>query len=149
VAGIVAGIGIAGAAMVNCFEGATDQRIGQSSVLRLYVWLAGASLGAALLWQSVALPASSPQSYVIHFYQHMLGQMDGRACPSYPVCSVYARQAINQHGLLLGSWLALDRLIHENNDLQHGPWRVFEGEKRLYDPLWRNDFWIRGDSDEK
>lgn len=113
-----------------------------SSVIRLYVWLAGSSLGAALLWQSVALPASSPQSFAIHFYQHVLGQMDGRACPSYPVCSVYARQAMNKHGLLLGSWLALDRLIHENDDLQYGSWRVFEGEKRLYDPLFYNDFWI-------
>ena len=145
----MAGIGITGAAMVIRFKNEMDILVSLNSVVRLYIWLAGASLGAALLLQSVALPASSPQSYVIHFYQHVLGQMDGRACPSYPVCSVYARQAINQHGLLLGSWLALDRLIHENSDLQHGPWRVFEGEKRLYDPLWRNDFWIRGDSDEK
>jgi len=116
----------------------------QGTSLRLYAGMAGASLAVALLWQSFGMPAMTPQGTGIYFYQHVLHQLDGRPCPSYPVCSVYARQAITRHGLLLGSWLALDRLIHENNDLQHGIWQTFEGEKRLYDPLARNDFWIRG-----
>jgi putative component of membrane protein insertase Oxa1/YidC/SpoIIIJ protein YidD len=115
---------------------------GMSSGLRLYIWLAGASLGTALLWQHLVLPASSPQGFAIHFYQHVLGRIDGRPCPSYPVCSLYARQALHEHGLLLGSWLIVDRLIHEGGDLQGGSWRIIEGEKRLYDPLWRNDFWM-------
>jgi putative component of membrane protein insertase Oxa1/YidC/SpoIIIJ protein YidD len=113
-----------------------------SSGIRLYAGLAGASLAVAMLWQSFTVQAVTPKGIAIHFYQHVLRQLDGRSCPSYPVCSVYARQAINQYGLLLGSWLALDRLIHENDDLQHGIWHEFEGEKRLYDPLSRNDFWL-------
>jgi hypothetical protein len=109
----------------------------------LYTGLGGLSLGLALLWQNAfALPASRPQGLVVMFYQHVTGRLDGRPCPSYPVCSAYARQAIDKHGLLLGSWLALDRLIHENDDLALGPWRIFEGQKRLYDPLSRNDFWL-------
>jgi putative component of membrane protein insertase Oxa1/YidC/SpoIIIJ protein YidD len=132
----VAGFGIAGAAMV----GRLFRQF--SSDMSLYAALAGTSMAALLLWQGFAMPAMTPQGVTIHFYQHVLGQLDGRSCPSYPVCSVYARQAIGRHGLLFGSWLALDRLIHENDDLQHGPWRMFEGEKRLYDPLSRNDFWV-------
>lgn len=134
----MAGIGTTGATMVRsvCFREI-------SSGVRLYASLAGASLAVALLWQSFTVQAVTPQGIAMHFYQHVLRQLDGRSCPSYPVCSVYARQAIDQYGLLFGSWLALDRLIHENDDLQHGLWHEFEGGKRLNDPLSRNSNWIR------
>jgi len=98
------------------------------------------------VWQSMRFPVTTPQSFAIHFYQHGLGHLDGRNCPSYPVCSVYSRQAFQTHNWLLASWLTIDRLIHENDDLkQHsgkGHMIVFEGEQRLYDPLERNDFWL-------
>jgi len=80
----------------------------------------------------------------MHFYRNGIGQMDGRACPSYPVCSLYAAQAVQQHGLLLGPWLAMDRIIHEHDDIEHGHWLSIDGEERLYDPLIRNDFWVSG-----
>ncbi|MDQ6968859.1 MAG: membrane protein insertion efficiency factor YidD [Mariprofundaceae bacterium] len=111
------------------------------------LWYVGLMLSSILLlglWQQLRLPVSSPQSLAIHFYQHVLGKVDGRSCPSYPVCSVYARQAIQKHGWLVGSWLAMDRLIHESDDLKTDHWVIFEGEQRLYDPLNRNDFWLKG-----
>ena len=89
------------------------------------------------------MPTTSPQLFAIHSYQQLIGDLDGRSCPAYPVCSLYARQALSEHGWLVGSWLMLDRLIHEAGDLKHGPRIVFEGERRLYDPLSRNDFWLR------
>jgi len=128
----VAGIGIAGAAVVARLAG-----------LRTYGLLAAASLMMAFVWQGFSLPADKPQSFPVHFYQHVLGHLDGRSCPSYPVCSVYARQAVGEFGLLFGSWLALDRLIHEADDLHRGPWLVFEGQTRLNDSLARNAFWLR------
>lgn len=111
--------------------------------LRIYPLLAVLAFMLAFVWKTMGMPATSPQLFAIHAYQHIVGNLDGRSCPSYPVCSVYARQALSEHGWLVGSWLMLDRLIHEADDLQHGPWIVFKGETRLHDPLSRNDSWLR------
>jgi len=108
----------------------------------LYALLAAGSFALAMLWQTTLPLLSGPKTMVMHFYRNVIGQMDGRSCPSYPVCSLYAAQAVNQHGLLVGSWLAMDRIIHEHDDLQLGHWLSMDGEERLYDPLSRNDFWL-------
>ncbi len=109
-----------------------------------YGMLALFSAIAACLWHGW-LPPATPAGFPMAFYRNVLGTLDGRACPSYPVCSRYASQAIERHGLLLGSWLALDRLIHESDDLSRGPWIRDREARRLYDPLSRNDFWLTGD----
>jgi len=111
--------------------------------LRAYLFLATASLFLATGWVQTFHSASvAPQSFPIQFYQQVIGSLDGRSCPSFPVCSQYASQAINQYGLLIGSWLTLDRLIHEADDLQLGPWLYVAGTKRLNDPIKRNAFWL-------
>ena len=109
--------------------------------LRLYGLLLVASLAAAGLWRCLGFPVCPPQTFEILTYQRLWGGLDGRSCPSYPVCSLYARQAMGRYGLVLGSWLMLDRLIHESDDLRRGPWIVWRGERRLYDPLKRNTRW--------
>lgn len=109
----------------------------------IYVGLAVAALISAWCWRALALPTAGPALFPIHFYQYVIGDLDGRSCPSFPVCSAYARQALATHGPLLGGWLILDRLIHEGGDLRRGPWVLVEGERRLYDPLQRNDAWLR------
>jgi len=116
--------------------------LGSAFFVWLYAMLAVLSLLLGLFWKNFDLPVSTPQGFSIHFYQHVLGHLDGRACPSYPVCSAYAREAIAKHGALVGSWLMIDRLIHEIDDLDRGPWINWHGEKRLYDPLEHNDFWL-------
>lgn len=126
----LAGFRVTGAAMVNRWPGA-------------YLGLA---LGALLLaggWQVSGLRTSEPAAFAGDFYAQMIGELDGRSCPSWPVCSLYGRQAVDRHGLLVGSWLMLDRLIHEVDDVRRGPWIRWAGESRLYDPLQRNDFWLR------
>jgi len=112
----------------------------------------GFALGAWLVgqaWGALGWPAATPAAFPLVFYQQAIGRLDGRACPSYPVCSRYARQAVARHGWLLGSWLALDRLIHESDDLHRGPWVRDADGRRLYDPLWRNDFWLNGMAKER
>jgi len=114
-----------------------------AQLFRAYLCLAAASLILAIAWhQSFDIPATKPQAFPSHFYQHAIGTLDGRSCPSYPVCSQYATQAMHQYGLLFGSWLALDRLIHEGDDLRLGPWLFLEGDVRLNDPVARNAFWL-------
>ena len=129
VAGAVAGFRPAGAAVVRPF-------------LRLYGLLAAGSLLLASAFPLHGRGVSAAAAPV-WLYQQLAGQVDGRACSSFPVCSLYARQALRRHGLLTGSWLMLDRLIHEGDDLRHGPWILAADGKRLYDPLARNDFWLK------
>ena len=113
--------------------------------LRIYLLLAAASFAGALLWQATTPLLSKPEAIAMHFYRHVVGDLDGRSCGSYPVCSSYAAQAVHRHGLLVGSWLAMDRLIHEAGDMEGGVWITLDGESRLYDPLSRNDFWLKGE----
>ena len=111
--------------------------------VKLYGLLALSAFAGGWGWSAYGLPATSPERFGMHFYQHVIGTLDGRSCPAYPVCSSYAQQALQKHGWLLGSWLALDRLIHEADDLQRqGPVVMIDGQMRLHDPLIRNDFWL-------
>lgn len=43
-------------------------------------------------------------------YKQTLSPLLPRACRFVPTCSEYARQAVLEHGLTRGSWLALKRL---------------------------------------
>ncbi|MEP6701606.1 MAG: membrane protein insertion efficiency factor YidD [Betaproteobacteria bacterium] len=43
-------------------------------------------------------------------YQYVLRPMLGRNCRFMPSCSDYAMEAIDRHGALRGSWLALKRI---------------------------------------
>ena len=47
---------------------------------------------------------------IIRFYQLAISPMLGSNCRFYPTCSLYAKQAIEQHGALKGSWLAVRRI---------------------------------------
>lgn len=47
---------------------------------------------------------------LIRLYQYLLSPWIGNQCRFYPTCSEYARQAIEYHGSLKGTWLALKRI---------------------------------------
>ena len=46
----------------------------------------------------------------VRVYQYALRPMLGANCRFYPSCSDYAREAIERHGVLRGSWLATRRV---------------------------------------
>ena len=46
----------------------------------------------------------------VRVYQYALRPMLGANCRFYPSCSDYAKEAIERHGALNGSWLATRRL---------------------------------------
>ncbi|MEP7068382.1 MAG: membrane protein insertion efficiency factor YidD [Usitatibacter sp.] len=48
--------------------------------------------------------------FVIRAYRYLLSPWWGNQCRFDPSCSEYAMQAIDAHGALRGSWLALRRL---------------------------------------
>ncbi|MDH5425364.1 MAG: membrane protein insertion efficiency factor YidD [Gammaproteobacteria bacterium] len=61
---------------------------------------------------------------LIRGYQIALSPVFGQHCRYTPTCSTYAIEALQQHGVIKGSWLAAKRLVSCN------PWH--EGG---YDPV--------------
>jgi putative membrane protein insertion efficiency factor len=52
-----------------------------------------------------------PALVLIRLYQRAISPLIGPHCRFYPSCSQYAHDAIVNHGLLRGSWLAIARLL--------------------------------------
>jgi hypothetical protein len=48
---------------------------------------------------------------IIRFYQIFLSPLIGQNCRFHPTCSYYAISALKQHGLLVGSWLSVKRIL--------------------------------------
>lgn len=48
---------------------------------------------------------------IIRVYQYLLSPLLGPSCRFYPSCSCYAQEALERHGVIKGSWLALRRLL--------------------------------------
>lgn len=44
-------------------------------------------------------------------YRFLISPLYGQVCRYYPSCSAYALGAVEQHGALRGSWLAVRRLV--------------------------------------
>ena len=47
---------------------------------------------------------------LIRLYQRALSPLLGPRCRYYPSCSQYALEALDEHGVLRGLWLALKRI---------------------------------------
>jgi hypothetical protein len=88
------------------------------------------------------IQAWTPASIPLLTYRTFFTALDGRDCPSWPACSAYATQAMQRYGVGLGSWLMLDRLIHEHDDVRLAPLVLIAGEARVYDPLYNNTHWL-------
>ncbi|HZF25034.1 MAG TPA: membrane protein insertion efficiency factor YidD [Steroidobacteraceae bacterium] len=48
---------------------------------------------------------------IIQAYRWLIGPLLGPSCRFYPSCSAYALEAVDKHGALHGSWLAVRRLL--------------------------------------
>ena len=48
---------------------------------------------------------------LITAYRYLLSPFLGPSCRFYPTCSAYAAEAIDTHGALRGSWLAVKRIL--------------------------------------
>jgi putative membrane protein insertion efficiency factor len=56
--------------------------------------------------------------YLIRGYQLAISPLLGPRCRFYPSCSHYAREAIETHGAMRGTWLSVKRIsrCHPLND---------------------------------
>ncbi|WP_160180413.1 membrane protein insertion efficiency factor YidD [Paraglaciecola mesophila] len=48
---------------------------------------------------------------LIRLYQLWLSPMLGPNCRFHPTCSYYAIEAIKQHGIIIGGWLSIKRIL--------------------------------------
>ena len=48
---------------------------------------------------------------ILRGYQYLLSPWWGRQCRFTPSCSNYAIEAVERHGALAGSWLAMKRVL--------------------------------------
>lgn len=78
-----------------------------------------------------------------YFYQKVVSPADGARCGMYPTCADYSYQAMQKHGLIIGSWMAADRFMrdHGNNEGSYSFIEKF-GRRRFFDPINENDFWF-------
>lgn len=110
------------------------------------------ALPAALL---VLIACATPQDQnsdggmiggAVSLYQGPLNHLSAvrsGACPMYPSCSAYTRQAIERHGPVVGAMMATDRLMRCGRDELHLAPKVWiKGSWKTYDPLDGNDFWL-------
>jgi len=104
----------------------------------------------AAAWPAPAPPpapgSSNPVTLValavVWGYQNLISPVDGATCGFYPTCGGYGRQALHKHGWLLGSLLALDRIIRNHRADDQYPLIRVHGILRLHDPVEANDFWF-------
>lgn len=94
---------------------------------------------------SVVPPDASPYEDLLGIYRGPLNHLAAvrrGACPMYPSCSEYSRQAVEKHGFVIGWSMAMDRLLRCGRDeLKRAPAVLVQGQWKFYDPLVANDTW--------
>ena len=88
---------------------------------------------------------STPQPLflgLLGFYRTVVSPVNGSNSDLAPVPSLYAVQAIKAHGVLLGSVLSTERLLHEPSVIPHAPSFLEGGREFFYDPLPWNTYWL-------
>ena len=48
--------------------------------------------------------------WLISIYQRLISPLVGPCCRFHPTCSEYAKEALENHGLVMGIWLTIKRL---------------------------------------
>jgi len=86
-------------------------------------------------------PAAEIFIEVVKFFREYISPVDGDRCMMYPSCTGYSIEAVRKHGFFVGYIMTIDRLIHENNEMDLAPLRGTGDAARFYDPVENNDFW--------
>ena len=72
------------------------------------------------VYKRIQSTISLPLVASIRFYQLLVSPVLGKNCRFHPSCSQYALESVKMHGILLGSWLAIKRLIRCHPGFQGG-----------------------------
>ncbi len=74
-------------------------------------------------------------------WHRVLTRADGPRSVMYPTASAFLGQAAAKHGMLIGTVMTADRLLHEWDEQRRAPRITRYGVSRTYDPVEANDFW--------
>ncbi len=83
--------------------------------------------------------------FAFSLYSNYVTKIDGPRCEHRPTCSRYTVLAVRRHGYVVGSMLAIDRLLRSSrsSSLRYLPiYKVEEGRTYFYDPVENNDFFL-------
>jgi hypothetical protein len=75
----------------------------------------------------------------LKFFQEYLSPTDGPRCALYPTCSEYSQHAVRKYGLLRGTVMTFDRILHEPDERRLKPAELIKGAYRVRDPLSENE----------
>lgn len=101
--------------------------------------LCSSPLMAAITEEDAGL---DPLDEAVVFFQTYISPADGPRCQMMPTCSSYSRQALHKHGMWMGMFMTVDRLLREVDPLEHRQPIISGGALRYADPLSANDFWL-------
>jgi putative component of membrane protein insertase Oxa1/YidC/SpoIIIJ protein YidD len=79
---------------------------------------------------------------LLGFWRTVISPVDGSRSDLAPVHSLYAVQAIMEYGVLLGTVLTTERLLHEPGEIPFAPPFREGGRVYHYDPLSWNVYWL-------
>jgi hypothetical protein len=85
---------------------------------------------------------TAPFIGLLEIYRRVISPVDGDRCDMAPTCSLYAQQAFQEHGVVLGFLLTADRLLHEADERPRVRTYVLGGQKYYVDPLAANVYWL-------
>jgi putative component of membrane protein insertase Oxa1/YidC/SpoIIIJ protein YidD len=86
-------------------------------------------------------PAAWTLNKGIHFFREYVSSVDGDRCVMHPSCSSYSINAIEKHGFIIGYIMTVDRLIHENDEMDIAEVIKIGETTRYHDSVENNDFW--------
>lgn len=66
------------------------------------------------IWKQVRIYMKKILIALIRFYRKFISPMKGTKCPYFPSCSEYGMEAIEKHGAIKGSFLAIYRILRCN-----------------------------------
>ncbi|MFZ9035823.1 MAG: membrane protein insertion efficiency factor YidD [Francisellaceae bacterium] len=72
------------------------------------------------VFEKIRLICLFPFIFLIRSYQILISPFLGTRCRFYPSCSQYALEAIKLHGLRIGLWLMVKRLVKCHPGCQGG-----------------------------
>lgn len=86
-------------------------------------------------------PAAAAFIRTVRFFQENISEVDGDRCMMHPSCSSYGILAVQKHGFIAGWIMTVDRIIHENNEMDTADIMGSGDEARFHDSVENNDFW--------
>jgi len=124
--------------LVVLASGAALAQDGRSPEAEHWGWAPDSTWAEDALLYTLDAPEAGIGASALGYYQRDVVPRMARPCPAWPSCSMYARIAIAEWGLVPGTLMTLDRLFFRENAAFIGGQTAFtfriRNRTRVYDP---------------